>query len=47
MNEITTITEIITEKSELIDKNINAYLLLKLGNDRKVYVFPSKVKEDR
>jgi hypothetical protein len=40
-----TITETIIEKNELIDKNVNFYLALKLSNDKTIFVFPRKVKE--
>jgi len=37
----------ILQKKELLDKNGNQYLILELDNGESVFVFSSKVKEER
>jgi hypothetical protein len=48
MNDNTkNIKEVIREKLEKTDKNGRSYLILKLNNDETIFVFSSKVNEDR
>lgn len=48
MNDTKIITnQKIKEKLEKKDKNNNDYLILKLENQETIFVFDSKVKEDR
>lgn len=47
MNNNRTIKGIIKEKLEKTDKNGNEYLILKLENEETIFVFASKVKEER
>lgn len=47
MNEPQIITAKIIDRKELVDRNINPYLILTLDNDKTIYVFPSKVKENK
>ena len=48
MNEILkNIKEVIREKLDKTDKNGRSYLILKLNNEETIFVFSSKIKEDR
>jgi hypothetical protein len=47
MNNTKNIKGIIKEKLEKTDKNGNEYLILKLENEETIFVFASKVKEER
>jgi hypothetical protein len=47
MNSIKNIKEVIKEKLDKTDKNGKVYLILKLDNEETIFVFSSKVKEDR
>ena len=47
MNNTQTIKETINQKLEKTDKNGNNYLILKLDNEEVIFVFASKVKEER
>jgi 'Cold-shock' DNA-binding domain len=47
MNNTRILKNKINELLEKTDKNGNDYLILKLDNDESVFVFSSKVKEER
>lgn len=47
MNNTRILKNKINELLEKTDKNGNDYLILKLDNDESVFVFASKVKEER
>jgi len=47
MNSTKNIKEVIKEKLDKTDKNGKAYLILKLDSEEVIFVFSSKVKEDR
>ena len=46
-NNTKNIKEVIREKLDKTDKNGRSYLILKLNNEETIFVFSSKIKEDR
>jgi hypothetical protein len=47
MNNTRTFKNTINQKLEKTDRNGNEYLILKLGNEETIFVFASKIKEER